>query len=118
MTFCRGCGGSHEPDSPDCWMDFESGLDRVLRRFRPPFLCLCCGKEICARQFAFGRCCGYCDTGHCQLGLVVAPGVDEKIRDMHPLAPGDMEAIYETGHGRQKVLLELGERISSIKARK
>jgi len=59
-TFCLTCGGEHEPDSPDCWVDFRG------YRFHPPFRCMCCGEEICARQFAFGRCCGACDVGACQ----------------------------------------------------
>ena len=59
---CLTCGGFHEPDSSDCWVEFRG------YRFHPPFKCMCCGKEICARQFAFGRCCGVCDTGACQSG--------------------------------------------------
>lgn len=59
-VFCYACGGEHEPDPPDCWVDFRG------YRFHPPFKCMCCGKEICARQFAFGRCCGPCDMGACQ----------------------------------------------------
>lgn len=59
-VFCLACGGEHVPDPPDCWVDFRG------YRFHPPFRCMCCGKEICARQFAFGRCCGACDIGACQ----------------------------------------------------
>ena len=58
--FCQTCGGHHEPDTEDSWVDFRG------YRFRPPFRCMCCGKEICVRQFAYGRCCGSCDTGACQ----------------------------------------------------
>ena len=60
MTWLPCCGGEHEPDTPDMYIDFRG------YRFRTPFLCICCGKEICARQFAFGRACGTCDTGACQ----------------------------------------------------
>lgn len=59
-TLCLGCFGEHEPDSEDTWIDFGG------YRFRKPFFCLCCGLEICARQWAFGRACGKCDTGVCQ----------------------------------------------------
>jgi len=58
--FCTACGGYHEPDPEDSYVDFEG------YRYHPPFRCMCCGKEICARQFAFGRCCRPCDTGACQ----------------------------------------------------
>ena len=60
--FCPACGGTHEPDSDDVYVDYDG------YRFRKPFKCMCCGKEICARQFAFGRCCGPCDIGACQTG--------------------------------------------------
>lgn len=60
--YCESCGGHHEPDPPDSWVDFRG------YRFKPPFLCMCCGKVICARQFAFGRCCGPCDMGACEHG--------------------------------------------------
>ncbi len=59
---CPTCGHYHEPDSEDSWVDYEG------YRFSPPFKCMCCGKEICMRQFAFSRCCGSCDVGACQLG--------------------------------------------------
>ena len=57
--FCNTCGGHHESDPSDCYLDYNGF------RFIPPFRCMCCGKEICARQFAFGRCCGVCDIGGC-----------------------------------------------------
>lgn len=58
---CRinGCG-FHEDDPDDSWVVFEG------YRYTKPFRCMCCGKEICARQFAFGRACGPCDMGACQ----------------------------------------------------
>jgi integrase len=34
-------------------------------RWHPPFRCLCCGIEVDARQWAYGRCCPRCDTGAC-----------------------------------------------------
>ena len=71
--FCTTCGGHHEPDPPS-YMDFKG------RRFRSPFHCLCCGKETCARQFAWGRTCGYCDSGQCVLGLVVKPVAKSKAK--------------------------------------
>lgn len=57
---CPGCGGVHDPDSPDSFVDFDGF------RFRPPFFCMCCNEIICGRQFAYGRACGFCDTGACQ----------------------------------------------------
>lgn len=35
------------------------------KKYYPPFHCLCCGKEVSAEQFAYGRCCGPCDMGAC-----------------------------------------------------
>ncbi|KKM69718.1 hypothetical protein LCGC14_1448090 [marine sediment metagenome] len=58
--FLPCCGGNHEPDNPEWHMDFRGW------RFTAPWLCICCGKEICARQWSFGRACGPCDTGSCQ----------------------------------------------------
>ena len=60
--FCHVCGGHHELDTHETWVDFEG------YRFKSPFLCMCCGQRICARQFAFGRCCGTCAMGACQFG--------------------------------------------------
>ena len=57
---CIHCYTEHEPDVPDSFVDWNN------HRFKPPFHCLCCGKEICGRQFAFGRACAFCDTGECQ----------------------------------------------------
>lgn len=90
MMLC--CGGEHPPDSPTSYVDFNG------RRYRPPFRCLCCGMGICGRQFAFGRTCGYCDRGRCQLGLVI--GRDRR--------PGQL--VYETGHGRLDIR-EIAEEI-------
>lgn len=59
-NFCPACGGTHEEDPDDSYVDYEG------YRFKKPFRCMCCGKEICARQFAWGRCCGPCDMGACQ----------------------------------------------------
>lgn len=59
---CPHCFGDHDPDECDYWVEFNG------ERFTPPFRCLCCGKETCARQFAWGRACGLCDTGACQTG--------------------------------------------------
>lgn len=58
--FCIHCFADHEPNPPDSYVDFNR------KRYIPPFKCMCCGKEICGQQFAFGRCCGICDTGACQ----------------------------------------------------
>ena len=68
------CGGLHSADPPTTFVVFKG------RVYRPPFVCLCCGKLICARQFAFGRACGYCDTGKCEKSL----------------------GHWERGHGRYK----------------
>jgi hypothetical protein len=57
--FCPHCWGNHQPDNDQCWVEFNG------KRFAPPFLCLCCGKETCMRQFAYGRTCAPCDTGSC-----------------------------------------------------
>lgn len=59
--FCLACGGKHEPDPDDAWVIFRG------YRFKKPFRCICCGKEICMRQFAFGRACGVCDMGGCDI---------------------------------------------------
>lgn len=56
---CSHCCGEHEPDPPDVYIDFRGW------RWRAAFRCLCCGVIICARQWAFGRGCGKCDTGAC-----------------------------------------------------
>ena len=53
------CGGSHEPDTSDMELIYGDWV------FSPPFKCMCCGKDICARQFAWGRTCGPCDMGGC-----------------------------------------------------
>ena len=53
------CGGSHEPDTSDMELIYGDWV------FSPPFKCMCCGKDICARQFAWGRTCGPCDMGAC-----------------------------------------------------
>lgn len=58
---CLSCFGQHEPDSLDSYVIFRG------YKFSPPFYCICCGKEICGRQFAFGRCCGACDMGACDI---------------------------------------------------
>lgn len=60
-SFCSMCGGTHVPDPEGTWVDYEGF------RFKKPFRCMCCGKETCARQFAFGRCCGPCDMGACDI---------------------------------------------------
>ncbi len=58
--FCVSCYGDHDPDPPDVSMEFRGW------ELRPPFKCMCCGVDLCARQFAFGRACALCDTGGCQ----------------------------------------------------
>ena len=57
---CQHCHGEHEPDTSDIWVEWNG------QKYFSPFICLCCGKETCARQWAYGRCCGICDTGLCQ----------------------------------------------------
>lgn len=56
---CLGCGGAHPPDSPSVWLRYDGW------EFSAPFKCMCCGRVICIRQFAFGRACGSCDMGAC-----------------------------------------------------
>ena len=53
-------GFLHHPMPPEIYFDFKGW------RFKPPFHCMCCGKEICYQQWAFGRSCGTCDTGACR----------------------------------------------------
>lgn len=50
-------GFLHEPMPEDIYFDFKGW------RFRPPFLCINCGRTICFRQWAFCRGCGRCDVG-------------------------------------------------------
>lgn len=88
--FCQGCGGNHEPDPPETYLDFEWGDPPELRRFYVPLHCFCCGIEICAQQFAWSRCCGHCDTGACQLGIVEPEGFH----------PEKVQIIYVEGHGK------------------
>lgn len=57
---CSYCHGDHEPDTPEMYVEFRG------YRLSPPFLCMCCGKETCGRQFAYGRTCGVCDMGACE----------------------------------------------------
>jgi hypothetical protein len=57
---CPYCFGEHEPDNENIWVEWK-GV-----RYQKPFFCLCCGEETCARQWAYGRTCGICDTGICQ----------------------------------------------------
>lgn len=68
--FCVGCGGFgkyfHEPDPTDTVIRFRE------YEYKLPFFCLCCGIQICARQFAYGRNCGYCDTGQCHRDRIKA----------------------------------------------
>lgn len=64
MSRCLYCLGEHEPDTSDTYVDWQG------KRYFMPFHCLCCGKEICACQFAWGRCCAVCDMGLCQTNPV------------------------------------------------
>jgi hypothetical protein len=75
---CNSCYGYHDPDPDDSYVDFRG------RRFKPPFQCLCCGIVICGRQFAYGRCCGRCDTGACY-------------------------QLYNRGHNRRDLFEKLGK---------
>ena len=58
--YCPSCGGHHEEDPPDIYVGFRG------YRFAKPFYCICCGWELCSKQFAFARACSLCDTGACQ----------------------------------------------------
>lgn len=41
-------------------------VERDGKKYYAPFYCLCCGIEITAEQFAFGRACSRCDVGACR----------------------------------------------------
>lgn len=57
---CAHCRGEHEPDTPDTYV---IGPEKIY--MFSPFQCVCCGIEVCARQFAHGFRCGICDVGAC-----------------------------------------------------
>lgn len=67
-------------------MEKKIFVDFKGKRFYPPFKCLCCGKDISVEQFCYGRTCGYCDCGRCNLGLV-----------------NGKEILFEIGHGRKDI---------------
>jgi hypothetical protein len=48
----------HAPPPKDIYFDFKGW------KFRPPFICMGCGIEVCFRQWAFSRSCGACDVGN------------------------------------------------------
>lgn len=53
---CKLCTASvHQPAPPDLHFDYKGW------RFTAPFICMCCGNEICFRQWARSRTCGPCD---------------------------------------------------------
>jgi hypothetical protein len=58
--FIRQCDDAEL--NPDTFVDFNG------RRYRAPFCCLCCGRQIKLAQFCYGRLCGSCDVGACQRG--------------------------------------------------
>lgn len=76
--WCVECHAYHPPtaEHPECRLcsfaiHAPMPLDIMFRdykgwNFSPPFVCMCCGKEICFTQWAYGRSCGPCDTGACQ----------------------------------------------------
>lgn len=49
-------------------LDPDTFVDWGGRRYRAPFCCLCCGRQIKLAQFCYGRLCGSCDVGACQPG--------------------------------------------------
>ncbi len=57
---CPCCGGGL--DEEPTW------VEGMGYRFTSPFYCICCGTEICGRQFAYSRTCVMCDMGICQSG--------------------------------------------------
>jgi hypothetical protein len=78
LPYCLDCHGYHAPtaEHPSCRLcsfgtvHAPAPVDICFRdykgwNFTPPFHCMCCGKEICFHQWAFGRSCGTCDTGAC-----------------------------------------------------
>ncbi len=45
-----------------------------------PFICLCCGVQIEAEQWAYGRACGVCDCGHCKHPMFDTMSKEERDR--------------------------------------
>jgi hypothetical protein len=48
----------HKPQPPDIHFIYRGW------KFTPPFICMCCGIEVCFRQWAFSRSCGSCDVSN------------------------------------------------------
>ena len=96
---CKLCSfGIHAPMPEDIYFDFKGW------RFRPPFHCMCCGMEICHTQWAYGRYCGTCDTGHCRTkhlhefrdGVFCGPNtepIDPKEADYYRFTPERMRMV-------------------------
>ena len=69
-------------------------------QFRPPFICMCCGIEVSAPQWAFGRACGRCDTGVCEVDMM---------RYDHPLP-----SFREGARGREAQMALFAEYVEAI----
>jgi hypothetical protein len=72
---CADCNTIHVPDNEGSWVEWNG----VRQMF--PFYCACCKKEICAQQYAYGRQCGYCDTGLCKGQHFADPFTEAVMRD-------------------------------------
>lgn len=73
-------------DAQDRTADVGITVEYEGYRFSAPFLCMCCGAETTAQQWAYGRTCGLCDTGICQRDPALAherpPWVRWRVRAM------------------------------------
>lgn len=58
----RKCEELEELDR-QLWIAFVGDYEGLV--FAHPFRCLCCGRRVSSRQFAFGSMCGRCDSGAC-----------------------------------------------------
>lgn len=71
VQWCGSCRGYHQPTKEHPFHALcESLHERIPAdlffdyrgwKFTAPFICMCCGIEICFRQWAFSRSCGPCD---------------------------------------------------------
>jgi hypothetical protein len=73
--YCTECSGVHIPDDENTWVDWNG-----TREFGS-FHCFCCKRQICARQYSYGRACGYCDSGSCKRQHFSDPFTEAVMRD-------------------------------------
>ena len=60
---CERCGRDHPSENCDRSLVFMSYV------FSPPYLCMCCGSQVDARQWVEHHTCKNCQTGSCGSGL-------------------------------------------------